>query len=100
MVTNEQIGDMAKELREAKGWTIEEAAAEFGCIAFSLEGFERGLGVPSKAILDSFSRLYGIDPYVAAWCRHGDMSKLPRAMQLSAKVLTEGWQENINALGN
>src|SRR5262245_54053702 len=51
-----------KELREARGLTLAQLAALFGCHLSTVTRLERGLGRPNRADLERFASALGVSP--------------------------------------
>lgn len=92
------IGDVARELRETLGISQRAAAEKLGISSVHLCNIEKGKSAPSPALLDRYHELWGIDLYVFAWCRHGELDRLPAGMRQAAAELSKSWQERIEAL--
>jgi transcriptional regulator with XRE-family HTH domain len=90
------IGETARYLRTVRGVTQREAANQLGVSVVHLCNIEKGRATPSEDLLERFTQLWGVDLYVLAWCRHGDIDKLPPAVRRSARALAKSWQEEID----
>jgi transcriptional regulator with XRE-family HTH domain len=90
------VGDSARSLREQLGLSQKEAAAELGISNVHLCNIENDNANPSPELLAKYRDKWGVDLYVFAWCRIGDVTGLPRQVQSAAKSLSEGWQRQID----
>jgi transcriptional regulator with XRE-family HTH domain len=93
-----KIGKVAKELREKLGISQKEAAESLGVTNVYLSNIENDKASPSSALLDKYRELWGIDLYVVAWCRYGDISKLPPEVQNTAAKLSKLWNRQLEQL--
>ena len=89
------LGNTARSLRESLGLTQRAAADALGVSCVHLCNIEKNRAAPSQALIDKYRKLWGVDLYVLAWCRHGDTSKLPAPLRKAAKNLAAGWMEQI-----
>lgn len=92
------VGEIARELRKTAGLTQRAAADALGVSYVHLCNIENGKSAPSASLLDRCRDLWGVDLYVLAWCRHGDVGNLPTQMRQAASELSKGWQERIETL--
>lgn len=92
-----KIGTAALELRQSLGLTQRAAAEKLGISYVHLCNIENDKADPSTALLDRYRELWGVDLYVYAWCRNGDVSKLPKPMQKAAEALSAGWRKQISS---
>jgi transcriptional regulator with XRE-family HTH domain len=95
---NIQLGDAARELREALGITQRDAAQALDITAVHLCNVEKNNSTPSSALLEKYREVWGIDLYVFAWCRHGNASDLPMAMRKAACALLDGWNARLKSV--
>jgi transcriptional regulator with XRE-family HTH domain len=93
---NIKLGNAARELRESLGLSQRDAAERLGVTPVHLCNVEKNKTAPSQALVDRYRELWGVDLYVFAWCRHGDISKLPKGMQAAARALSKGWEQQIS----
>jgi transcriptional regulator with XRE-family HTH domain len=93
-----KIGDVARELREQLEISQKNAADALGITQVHLCNIEKDKSKPSSALLERYRELWGIDLYVFAWCRHGNVRRLPPAMRDAAVSLAEGWNHRIRDL--
>ncbi len=89
------VGESARELREQIGLSQKAAADELGISNVHLCNIEKNNANPSPELLAKIRERWGVDLYVFAWCRAGDVGKLPRQIQAAAQALANGWQEQI-----
>jgi len=94
-----KLGGAALEVRELLGLTQTEAAKALGCSCSHLYHVEKVGFHPSLSLLNRYREVWGIDLYVFAWCRSGDVSKLPAAVQRAATVLTDTWRKRLATIG-
>ena len=90
------VGNSARSLREQLGLSQKEAAAELGISNVHLCNVENDNANPSPELLAKYRDLWGVDLYVFAWCRIGDVAGLPKQLQKAAKSLSDGWQQQID----
>jgi transcriptional regulator with XRE-family HTH domain len=90
------VGESAREIREQFGLSQKDAAVELGISNVHLCNVENNNSNPSPELLAKYRELWGIDLYVFAWCRKGDVAGLPRQLQTAAKSLSSGWQQQID----
>jgi transcriptional regulator with XRE-family HTH domain len=90
-----KIGRVAKEIREAMGLSQRQAADALGITNVHLSNIENDKSEPSVGLLDKYRELWGVDLYVFAWCRHGDVSKLPPEIRHAASRLTQLWTSRV-----
>jgi transcriptional regulator with XRE-family HTH domain len=92
------IGKTARHLRESIGLTQQELAEKLGITNVHLSNIENCKASPSQVLIDRYSELFDIDLYVLAWCRHGDVEKLPEAVRESARRLARAWEERLGEI--
>ena len=90
------VGESARSLREQLGLSQKEAAVELGISNVHLCNIEKDNSNPSPKLLAKYRDKWGVDLYVFAWCRVGDIDGLPKQLQSAAKSLSEGWQQQID----
>lgn len=90
------VGESARSLREQLGLSQKEAAVELGISNVHLCNIEKDNSNPSPELLAKYRDKWGVDLYVFAWCRVGDIDGLPKQLQSAAKSLSEGWQQQID----
>jgi transcriptional regulator with XRE-family HTH domain len=89
------VGKTARHVRQSLGLTQQELADRLGITNVHLSHIENNKAYPSPALLERFRELYGIDLYVAAWCLHGNASKLPKSVREPAERLAQAWKEQL-----
>ena len=52
--------DNLRELREAKGWTLEDEASKFGVSAMSIHRWETGKAKPHRVFKKKLEKLFNI----------------------------------------
>ena len=92
------LGKTARHLREMLGLTQRAAAEALGISCVHLCNIEKNKSVPSPALLERFREVWNVDLYVLAWCLHGDVEKLPEAVQKPMAELAEAWKQQINEI--
>lgn len=92
------VQKVAAELRERIGWSQKDMATALGVVQSEISKFENGdriACVDEDSLLTRYRELLGIDLYVYAWCKHGDIDKLPSGMRWAASKLTEEFEEGV-----
>ena len=56
---------------------------------------ENNKAAPSPALLERFRELWSVDLYMLAWCLHGDVKKLPKAVRRPMADLAKAWEEQL-----
>jgi len=92
------LGKTAKYLRERKGLTQKAAAEALGITQVHLSNIENNKSVPSPKLLDRYRELWGVDLYILAWCLHGDLSRLPKAVRGPMRELASAWRRQLGDL--
>jgi transcriptional regulator with XRE-family HTH domain len=92
------LGDTARYVREAHGFTQKEAAKALSVSVVHLCNIENNKSKPSPALLDRFRQVWQVDLYVLAWCLAGDVEKLPKNVRKPAKALAAAWKERLSEL--
>jgi transcriptional regulator with XRE-family HTH domain len=92
------LGDTARYVRLVHGLTQTQAARQLGISVVHLCNIENSKASPSQELLERFRGLWGIDLYVLAWCRHGDIEELPPAVHKSSRALAEAWQKQLDEI--
>lgn len=100
-----KLGDTAKLLREELGLTQRAAADHLGISIVHLSNLENDKAKPSSELFRKIRELYGVDLYVFAWCRNGNIDELPAGLRAATERLTREWQKLIaerraSAIGN
>lgn len=90
------VGESARILREQFGLSQKEAAAELGITNVHLCNIEKDNSNPSPDLLAKYRELWGVDLYVFAWCRNGDIDLLPKQLRAAARSLESGWKQQID----
>lgn len=90
------VGESARALREQLGLSQKEAAVALGISNVHLCNLEKNNSHPSPELLAKYRELWGVDLYVFAWCRHGDVNRLPKQLRTAAHALANGWQVQID----
>jgi len=90
------FGESARALREQLGLSQKDAAAELGISNVHLCNLEKNNSNPSPELLDKYRELWGVDLYVFAWCREGNLERLPKQLRAAAQSLATGWQKHID----
>jgi len=91
----DQLGETAKEIRMAMGFSQKEAAHKLGVTPVYLCNVEKGKAMPSHAFLAKFQEWSSVDLYVAAWCKKSKHSNLPKSVESIAKQLSAIWDQSI-----
>jgi transcriptional regulator with XRE-family HTH domain len=89
------LGKTARYLRDEAGLTQRAMADLLGITAVHLCNIENNKSAPSPDLLDRYRTQLGVDLYVLAWCRHGDVERLPPALRKAAGTIAEGWKEEL-----
>src|SRR5437879_4690236 len=92
------LGKTAKYLREQKGLTQRQAAEALGVTQVHLSNIENNRALPSSKLLDRYRELWAVDLYVLAWCLHGDLRRLPKAVREPMRQLADAWQRELGKL--
>ena len=93
------LGETAAFIRESRGLTQRAAAEKLSITPVHLCNIEKGKAHPSHELLRKYREVMGVDLYVLAWCRNGDIDKLPAPIRESAKSLSAAWHEDLAAIG-
>lgn len=90
----ETLGSRVKELRDARGWSLREAAARMNVSKSMLSKIENGLTSPTATILGRVAEGFGfsISQLIGGAERAGDVIVLPRAEQPVFRVPTSGFE--------
>ena len=91
-----KLGKALEELRDEADWSLSETAETLGVTFLHLRDIEYGSTEPSQDLLDKYKEMWGVDPYVYAWCKFGDLERLPESVREPAKVLLGDWKERIH----
>jgi transcriptional regulator with XRE-family HTH domain len=89
------LGKTARYLRKQKNLTQGEAARALGITQVHLSNIENNRALPSPKLLDRYRELWGVDLYVLAWCLHGDLKQLPKAMREPIRQLAAAWRHHL-----
>ena len=90
------VGESARVLREQLGLSQKEAAVQLGISNVHLCNLEKDNSRPSPELQAKYRELWGVDLYVFAWCRNGDIERLPKQLRAAAESLAVGWQQQID----
>ena len=90
----DMIAGRMKELREARRWSLREAAEKTGVSKSMLSKIERGTTSPTAFILGRLAEGFGmsISQFVGGEVRRGDVVLLPREDQPVFRVPTTGFE--------
>ena len=94
------LGKTARHLRDSLGLTQRAAAKELGISVVHLCNIENDKAVPSPSLLDRYRELWAVDLYMLAWCLHGDVEKLPKAVRKPMAELAKAWQEQLRRVAS
>ena len=94
------LGKTARHLRESLGMTQKAMADRLGITNVHLSNVENNKAFPSQGLIDRYRELFDVDLYVLAWCRHGDVEKLPDAVRGPAIRLASAWEEQFTEIVN
>jgi transcriptional regulator with XRE-family HTH domain len=88
------LADRMKDLREARRWTLREAAEKTGVSKSMLSKIERGTTSPTATILGRLAEGFGmsISQFVGGELRRGDVVLFPREDQPVFRVPTTGFE--------
>lgn len=92
------FGQVARELRESLGLTLEQMAERLSMRPTFLNRIEEDQHRPSESIFTAYRDAFGIDLMTYAWCLHGELDKLPEKVRESARQLSEAWKAHIAQL--
>lgn len=92
------VGKTARHLRESLGMTQRAAAEKLGISVVHLCNIENSKSAPSPALLERFRELWNVDLYMLAWCLHGDLEKLPKAVHKPMAELARAWQGQLDSV--
>lgn len=90
-----KLGNTARHLRESRGLTQRETAELLDVSVVHLCNIENNKSIPSRALIERYRDLWGVDLYVLAWCLHGDVRNLPPAVRKPAAALTKAWRNEL-----
>src|SRR5690348_15519996 len=91
------LGDTARSLREEFGLTQRAAADRLGVSFVHLCNIENDKSRPSPELMAKFRDVFGVDLYVYAWCKEGDVAKVPVGMRDITRRMTAEWAKLIDA---
>ena len=94
-----RLGNTARDLRESLGLSQRQVADALGVTPVHLCNIEKNRAAPSQTLIDKYRELWGIDLYVLAWCRHGNVQGLPQGIRNAATALADEWREQLAELG-
>ena len=92
------VGKTARELREALGLTQVELAEMLDISSVYVSKIENEKSFPTRQIIDRYQEKFGVDLYIFAWCRHGDLEKLPSSIRKSAIELANAWEKRFEKI--
>jgi transcriptional regulator with XRE-family HTH domain len=92
------LGKTARHLRESFGLTQRAAAKQLDITVVHLCNIENNKATPSPALLERFREIWNVDLYVLAWCLHGDLEKLPKAVRKPMAELGKAWQAQLDSV--
>ena len=92
------VGNTAREMRESLGLTQQEMAATLGVTNVHISNIENDKSFPSQQLIERYREKFGIDLYVLAWCRQGDVERLPPAIRKPAGELARAFQKRFEGL--
>ena len=98
MASTIYLGETARELRESLGLTQRAAATELGISFVHLCNIERNRAAPSQALVDKYREKWGVDLHVLAWCKKGNVAKLPKALRKAASELEKIWKQHVETV--
>lgn len=87
-----------KRIREAFGWSTTQLAREMGMSQSKISYVERGYTTIGMAQYEMLREVTGIDPYVLAYCKHFDFSKLPGRLPELHKELAAEWDKQMEIM--
>lgn len=93
------LGETIRHAREAKGLTQRAAADVLGITDVHLCNIERNKARPSATLLNRIQNAWNVDIYLLAWCLHGDVSKLPKAVRAPMQELARAWKAELERNG-
>jgi transcriptional regulator with XRE-family HTH domain len=93
-----RLGKTARYLRESLGLTQREAVDLLGISIVHLSNIENDKSTPSSDLLDRYSKQWGVDLYVLAWCLHGNLDQLPPSIRNSANELAKAWKAKLRTI--
>ena len=88
------LGKTARYVRECKGFSQKAAARRLGITQVHLSNIENNKAMPSQNLVDRYRDLWGIDLYILAWCLHGDIMQLPKAVRMPMLELAKAWRQS------
>ncbi len=94
-----QLNKTALHLRLTLGLTQREAAKRLGITAVHLCNIEKGRALPSLDLIDKYREVWGVDLYVLAWCRSGEVVKLPEDLRRPARAMGDMWCTRLAQMG-
>jgi transcriptional regulator with XRE-family HTH domain len=92
------VGHIAREIRESLGLTQHQLAEALKVTNVHISNIENEKSFPSQELIDRYREKFGIDLYVMAWCRHGDVEKLPPSIRKPANELARAFQQRYRSL--
>jgi transcriptional regulator with XRE-family HTH domain len=88
----------AQDIRDAVGWTKKRMAAEIGVNQQLWHILENGKKSFSLAVIERIREVTGIDPYVLAYARYYNTSKLPEPVQKIHAELKDEWEKAMELM--
>jgi XRE family transcriptional regulator, fatty acid utilization regulator len=92
------VGSTARQLRESLGLTQVEMAERLGISSIYVSRIENEHSFPTRRIIERYREKFGIDLYVFAWCKQGDIEKLPASIRQPASALAKAWERRFEQL--
>jgi transcriptional regulator with XRE-family HTH domain len=94
MTTTDQLANRVKQLREARHWSLRDAAEKTGVSKSMLSKIERGATSPTATVLGRLAEGFGISisQLVGGEARTGEVVVLPRDQQPVFRVPTTGFE--------
>ena len=89
------LGDTARQLREARGLSQKEAADVLGVTAVHLCNIEKNKSAPSRDLVNRMREFFGVDLYMLTWCLYGDVEALPERVRNAARQLSNAWCQQL-----
>ncbi len=89
------LGKTSLYLRNCLDLKQKEMAEALGISVVHYCNIENGKSTPSPELVDRYRELWDVDLHVLGWSMFGDVSKLPRPLQVSAANLAEHWKREL-----
>lgn len=93
-----RIGSTVRYIRQLADLNQREAAGKLGITSVHLCNVERGRSDLSPYLRERFREVFGVDLYITAWLRGGDIEKLPKRLRAAAEKLATIWKRELEQI--